>query len=156
MSVNSKSHSTRGDKEIGYCPELPELLELPVYKKQAELAKVEFPISLLLIIINVPVVVHEQLNDVARRVVHLVLTAEERRQLQVVDLDQLLRASQRAEHLRARVEAEVRRRVVRRRLALRHQPLQCRNVSPVLPGVLRTLVPARLSWGNVKNLTGLP
>ena len=41
MSVNSKSHYMRGDKGIWYCPELPELLELPVYKEQAELAKVE-------------------------------------------------------------------------------------------------------------------
>ena len=41
MSVNSESQSKRGDKGIRYCPELPELLELPVYKKQAELAKVK-------------------------------------------------------------------------------------------------------------------
>ncbi|MBP5425999.1 MAG: hypothetical protein J6Y33_08025, partial [Prevotella sp.] len=49
-----KSHYMRGDKGIWYCPELPaldlgrsacrELLELPVYKEQAELAKVELRI----------------------------------------------------------------------------------------------------------------
>ena len=37
MSVNSESHSKRGDKGIRYCPELPELLELPVYNEQASL-----------------------------------------------------------------------------------------------------------------------
>ena len=34
MSVNTQG--------IRYCPELPELLELPVYKEQAELAKVKY------------------------------------------------------------------------------------------------------------------
>jgi hypothetical protein len=41
ICLSTPNPTKREKTGIGYCPELPELLELPVYQEQAELAKLE-------------------------------------------------------------------------------------------------------------------